>query len=83
MTKIANEIRKVEPILEKHRPKDLRAAWVSYGVNELKIDKHVIAKANGREDVGTMSKNYLAVPETREAFDSVSRAIEETMKRSA
>jgi integrase len=78
-----NEIRKVEPILEKLRPKDLRAAWVSYGVNELKIDKHVIAKANGREDVGTMSKNYLAVPETREAFDSVSRAIEETMKRSA
>jgi integrase len=78
-----NEIRKVEPILEKHRPKDLRAAWVTYGVNELKIDKHVIAKASGREDVGTMSRNYLEVPETREAFDSVSRAIAETMKRSA
>lgn len=78
-----DEIRKAEPILEKHRPKDLRAGWVTCGVNELKIEKHVIAKANGREDVGTMSKNYLAVPETEEAFNSVSRAIEETMKRSA
>jgi hypothetical protein len=83
MTKIANEIRKAEPILERQLPKDLRAGWITCGVNELKIEKHVIAKANGREDVGTMSKNYLAVPETREAFDSVSRAIEETMKRSA
>jgi integrase len=78
-----DEIRKVEPILKKHRPKDLRAGWVTCGVNDLKIEKHVIAKANGREDVGTMSKNYLAAPETEEAFNSVSRAIEETMKRSA
>ena len=69
------KIRKLEPTLAEHRMKDLRAAWVSYGVNTLKLEKDIIAKANGRSDVGTMDRHYLAAPDTREAFNSVASAI--------
>jgi hypothetical protein len=83
MTKIANEIRKAEPILGKHRPKDLRAGWITCGVNTLGIDKHLIARANGRNDIGTMDRNYLADPDTKGTFIDVSQGIHEAMRESA
>ena len=78
MTKMTNEIRKAEPLLEKQPPKILRTDWVTRGVNDLGISKHVIAKANGREDVVVMDKHYVAdteAEEAEEAHDNVGSAI--------
>jgi hypothetical protein len=71
-----------EPILADHRMKDLRSGWVTFGVRNLKIEKDTIAKANGRADVGTMERHYLAAPDTREAYNSVAAGISQLRKAS-
>jgi hypothetical protein len=69
------KIKKFEPTLAEHRLKDLRSGWVTFGVRTLKYDKDTIAKANGRADVGTMDRHYLAAPKTRDAFNNVAAGI--------
>ena len=62
-----SKMQEAEPILKDFRIKDLRSGWISFGVNTLNIKKSVIAKANGRADVVTMDKHYVADPEVEEA----------------
>ena len=57
--------------------KELRSSWVTFAVNTLNIDKQIVAAANGRSDIGTMERHYLASPDTHEAFNNIANGIAE------
>ena len=57
--------------------KDMRSSWVRFAVNTLNINKQVVAAANGRSDIGTMERHYLASPDTHEAYNSIASGIAE------
>jgi integrase len=72
-------IKEFEPVLAEARMKDLRSSWVTYAVNTLNIKKEVVAKANGRSDIGVMVRHYLAAPDTHQAFNSIASGIAELL----
>jgi integrase len=68
-------MQKFEPALADARMKDLRSSWVTFAVNTLNLEKDVVAKANGRSDIGTMERHYLAAPDTYQAFNNIASGI--------
>ena len=68
-------IQKLEPDLAKVRMKDLRSSWVTYAVNTLNFSREIVARANGRADLTTMERHYLAAPNTHATFNDIADGI--------
>jgi hypothetical protein len=62
--------------------KDMRSSWVTFAVNTLNINKEVVAKANGRSDLGTMQRHCFAAPDTYETFNNIASGITKPRIRS-